>query len=262
MGAAVDDDSRKDKNDWLEEGRFPPAVQPVDFSEMSLDALSFMANIPPQYQALVAAVIAQRAEEEKFRAREKRDKEEELDRLLSGMRQTRQQEIDRNLLAFEIGGKEVTISQGDLRRIMQARMEELRERRERLAHEGGNAEEIRRIDRLLGRYEPAVDRLKEREADAGTIAEVKDLAEKDPPFGEHFQVLANDRVHVTAMSGNDRRISYAAAYLDEDAAGSPRLKDQFAKSASSPISNPSATTQPAIEPQQQSQRLNFGAANF
>jgi hypothetical protein len=81
---------------------------------------------------------------------------------LATARARRQHEIDSNVLNLKIDGEHVEITQGDLRRIMEKRVIDLKQERARLL-QAGDAAAIRRNEELTRKYErekgPAVESL-------------------------------------------------------------------------------------------------------
>lgn len=260
---AKDDPLTTARNGVRHEVRSAPSDFPEDTTRPSLEALAFMANIPPKYWHLLnhlPAVEAARLEQEQKREREAAFWENALEVMAQQQRQ-----IDENRLRLTIDGADVEISQGDLRKAMTARLDELREQRRAVQRSGRGAGDAQRLDRLIEQYEPLIDRLQKEKADTATLAEIQELAKKDPPLCGQIQMFSNERVAVVAISEQQRRVSYATANLDQGGISAFKLREPFARSASPEglaLATAPAVTRPAVENQQQDQRTPFATAGF
>lgn len=243
----MSNDLKDEKKGLPFEGLSSRPGMPADLGSINIDALAFLPNIPAKYRALMPFLAARQNELAQRHQQEKRERAEQISEFASQISAAAQREIDRNVVSLKIGGKDIDISQGDLRKIMTERAEELKEKRARLERSGGSAEEIRRLDDLIEQYDPLIERLKKGKADPATIAAVQNLAEEDPVLSSEIE---NHHGNVpVADATQTRRTSYSAAHLDEGAIAGPSIKDSFTRGAS-----PDYQTQPPA-PEAQENRV-------
>lgn len=212
----------------------PLAPMGAATEHISLDALAFMTTIPARYMHLLGRLPqVQNAHLHDLKMRER---EREFADNLADLVRLSQHQIDSNMLTLKVGGKDIQISQGELRRIMEKRVEALKERRDQLAHSGGDPKEIARLDNLIERYEPVIETTGEGMAKTGTMDEIDGLLEDDPEFKEQVE---RDH-HPKAPVVSDRRTSFSASEFDQGGIVALPLSAAFARSAT-----PDKAPQPA-----------------
>lgn len=205
--------------------------------EVSLQSLTFRFNLPAKYQALVAGSTALHALQAQ-QAEKKNHAQESLTHIFE-MAVLHQQRIDSKMLTLKVGGRDIEISQGELRKIMEERVEALKERREQLLNSGGSPAEIARLDNLIGRYEPVIRTVKRGETTSGTMREIDGLAEDDRPFKARLEKYAAPM----AETANERRISFSSEVLPDEDINAPSLKAVFRQEAA-PVALPQADAAP------------------
>jgi hypothetical protein len=238
MGVIIDDGIQKEIDQFEAKGAFSLADQFRKANEVSLESLAFMAFVPAKYQALVANSNASQAIREQHDEKAKREKQEEKDH--AQRLAAYQQQIDANVLRLSINGADVDISQGDLRKVMQHRVEELEEQKKELLKNGGNPKELRRVDNLIDEYHPIIDDLQNHKADAATMNAIKEVTKEDPPLAERIQSHYSDGLHVTASAVTERQTSLTAEDFASDTSAKSTLKTSFALHASPDIPPPAA----------------------
>ena len=240
MGVIIDSGVKNYIEQLEAKGSFSLAGAFRKANEISLSALATMTFIPPEYQALVENSVAFQVLKNHQEERSKREERER--KHAADLAMLHQLEIDNNVLHLSVNGQELDISQGDLRKAMKQRVEELEEERKQLLKKGGDPKELRRINNLLDEYEPVIDDLQNHKADPSTMNAVQDLLKKDPPLAVRIQSQWNDNAHITA----DKTISKENALTSTDpSTNAPTnliLKDQFAKGASPQIQTSAPTT--------------------
>lgn len=212
----------------------PLAAMAAAPERISLDALAFMASIPPRYMHLLGRIPSQhddRLHELKIRERQRQFLDNVADMVMLS-----QQQIDSTKLTLKVRGKDIKISQGELRKIMEERVVELEERRTQLAQSGGSPDEIQRMDDLIERYKPVIKTMKRDPANDETMKAVGELMGADP----ELESKLDDR---DASAPAAKRQTSAAKEYDTDGIKGPSLSAAFTGSAS-PVSS-TATPEPA-----------------
>ena len=220
----------------------PADMSADDPSNINLNALFFRASVPAKYQALVAPALAIQKEKLQQDQKEKHEHETELSAVY-------QREIDRNILKFSIDGEDIEISQSDLRKSMQARVEVLEERRQALERSGKNPEESKRLGKLIQQYHPMIDDLENQKADAGTSENVKDLMKEDPEWTATLKT--DNTANLVMNSTTDKRTSFSAQAFDDGTIVAPSLKAAFAKGTTPDVQPQPEEQPPALNKTQQ-----------
>jgi hypothetical protein len=225
VGVIVDSSIQEEIERLEARGNFALADLVTARNGVSLASLAFQTTVPAQFAALLSSAPGFQA----MRLRqEHRDRRAEEDR--AAKHAVSQRAIDRNMLTLRLGGEDIEISQGDMRRAMEARVSALEERRRHLLQSGYNPEEVERIEKLTASYKPVINNLKTERASAATTAAIEDLAKRDP--GLMTEINA---VKMEAARGAERRVSFSAAHFSGSGIAAPVIKDVFGKAASLPV---------------------------
>jgi hypothetical protein len=225
VGVVVDSNIQEEIERLEAQGNFALADLVTQRNGVSLAALAFQTSVPARFAALLANAPGFQA----LRARqEHRDRRDENDR--AAKHAVSQRVIDRNMLRLRLGGEDIEISQGDMRKAMEARVTALEERRRQLLRNGQNPEEVERIENLVASYKPVINNLKTERASATTTAAIEDLAKRDS--GLMAEVNA---VKAEALRGAERRASFSAEQFSGSGIVAPVIKDVFGRAASPPV---------------------------
>ncbi len=218
MGVIVDDGIRKEIERLESAGNFSLADLLRGESEVSLQSLAFQASVPARYMTLVTNSAASATVKDRHGGgmRSARDEEDDEER------DAHQRAIDRNILHLRLRGEDVDISQGDMRKAMEARVAALEERRRELLRSGQNPEEVNRIENLVAAYKPVISEIKTGRASAGTTAAIEDLANRDPGLMTEIHAVKAEAVRTP-----ERRASSSAQYFAEGGVAGPSLKAAF-----------------------------------
>lgn len=244
----------KDQDQQRNGVRIEPHSSAADMSagleKISDNALSFMANVPAQYLSRLANSAAYQATRMQHdadigRKRGKSSLKEAFD-----LASLRQQQIDNHKLSLTLGGKDIEITQGELRRVMGVRVEELNEQKLLLERTGGSPEEIERVKKLTDKYGSAMEGLAQGEENPETMNAIYELDQQDPRL---LQLIERSR-GMDAAPTNNRRTSYANETLGDGGIAAPSLMEAFMRRAS-PVAAPEpgpavsapAQRQPATE---------------
>jgi len=204
-------------------------------SEISVAALSFMTNVPAQYQALVANTPAYQAAQKQ---RDEKAKEEEKQKEHAAL-VAYQQQIDSNMLHLTIDGTDVEISQGDLRDLMKKRVDALEKEKRELERSGSDPRELRRVNHLIDEYQPVIDDVDQHKADPSTMNAIQDLTKDDSEFASEIKA----RQATAPSPSND-------ATTQQSPTAPPSLKSTFVENAAPTISpQPDAVPSPVEQPQ-------------
>jgi hypothetical protein len=256
MAVIVDDGVRKEVAQLEAAGKFSLAGQFKKANEVSLESLAFQTTVPAEYAALVensAAFQAMRAQHDEKAKHEHEQEERDAKRAAA----VYQQEIDRNVLSFDVDGHDIQISQGDLRKIMKARLEALEEQKKELQRTGRNPVELKRVDNLIAEYEPAVDDLQKHKADAATMGTVGDLMRRDGELAAQIETHSSHEIQQT----NEEKTSPSAEHTSPGGSATQPLTVTFSRTASPEIQAPSAPA-PQPLPEQRQQKANNTVASI
>lgn len=214
----------------------PPNSLLVDFGTIDPEALAFRAVLPAKYQAILSNHRAHREALAGDGQREDRERKAEgfISEVLSAAE--RQREIDSNPVSLSINGEDFEIEQGDLRKIMEKRLRELREQRDQMIRSGSGAAEIDAMDDLIERYETTTGKLGEGKADESTVRDVQDLMERDPELANLIKENRDTGID-ESLSAGATRTSFAAEQFGEGMAAPP-LRSAFADGGSAPSEAP------------------------
>ena len=215
-------------------------------NQVSLESLAFMTNVPPEYEALVANSFASQA----IRAqRDEKTKEDEQEKKSAvELAAEYQRELDENMLSLNIDGEDIQISQGDLRKAMQKRVEELEEQKKELEKNGGSPEQISKVEGLIGDYNSATTDSENKPLDPKAV---QHLIEEDPTWAEELKNKPPASQSAENVVSGNRRSSFSDDAFNGDGIAAAPLKPVFANSAS-PNPPPTAPIPaPTLEKQQQ-----------
>jgi len=251
MSKILDDEISTEADILEAQGHFGLARMLRDTSEVNLESLASMANVPARFMRFLvnSPIYQQLMLQHEARDKEERNRQDRIHEFANRLAEIHQREIDNNKLTLSVNGKDIEISQGDLRKIMQRRVDELKERQLALSRSGENPEELARITNLIQAYEPVIDETKKGKADAETMADIQELMEKDPQLAAQIERHQIGHVNTKTMATEttDRRTSFSAEYFDSGTISGSSLKDKFTQGAS-PDSLPKPETEaPAID---------------
>ncbi|MFD2257695.1 hypothetical protein ACFSSA_13510 [Luteolibacter algae] len=213
---------------------------------MDPEALSFRAILPAKYQFLVASYRTRQdqLEIDESGFPKKREAEILADTMLSSIQ--RQQEIDAHRLSLQVNGQNLDITQGELRRIMEKRLEELREIRESMIQGGAGSAEISALDETIQKYDETIDDLADGRADATVEEAVQELIEADPGFAEMLENHSNPSVEKTS-SVEIPRTSFAAEQFGDETMQTFSLSDAFSRGGELPEQPSTEINQPGFD---------------
>ena len=254
---------KDEKKDLPFEGLSSRPGMPADLGSVNIDALAFLPNIPAKYRALMPFLAARQNELTQKHQQEKRDRAEQISEFASQISAATQREIDSHVLKFSVDGVDIEMSQGELRKSMERRVDVLKDRIKTLRRSGENPEELHRMENLVQAYGPAIEKAKKGGDDEGTINAAKDLMRQDPEWASSIKNHAHKN-STDADAVNDRRTSYSGANFDAGAIAGPSLKDSFSKGASpdAPQQQQTSAAPPEPEKRQQVASNNFQSLNF
>lgn len=226
---------------------------------MNLDALAFRAMIPAKFQAMLASY--RRHQADLAESDTENSKSRTADKYAHTMLRASeiQQQIDSNRLQLSVGGKAIDIEQGELRQIMEQRLERLKERRALMVEGGASDGDIAALDDLIADYEPLIDDLKDSKADEATIDAIEDLLEKDPELARQLEA-DQDYAAEQSMSAGNVATSFSAEHFEEGGMVAPSLTAAFAQGGS--ITPTSDVPENAPQPDDSGQKLNNTLESF
>lgn len=236
---------------------------PADFSTVDLNALATMGYVPAKYQALMPFIAATRDKLEHQLANQTQDHEDSFLRRAFQAAAEVQRQIDRNMLKLNVDGQDINISQGDLRKIMTNRLEELEKQKKTLEASGANPAALDRINHLIEEYKPAIDETKSGKANAGTMDKIHTLLHDDPTFDQRVKQHGAETINSKTIASDivDRRTSFSAEYFDAGGANGPTLKGTFANGAS-PDAKPAPAATTPVTPEKTAQKVDNAAQSL
>lgn len=256
MGVILDDSAEKEFDQLEAKGAFSLADQFRKAHEVSLESLAFMPFVPAKYQALVANSPANQVMTKQHDEKAK----QEQDRKEHAALVAYQQQLDRTMLRFTIDGQAIELSHGDMRKLMQERLEALEKQRRELQLNGGDPKEIKQVDKLIDAYQPAIKNFDTQPLDAQENS-VKNLAEIDPEFATQAKHRSAEIAEAHLASGS-LRTSFSAEVSPDGGIQASSLMPIFAKSASPAVTPPVPIATPALQKQQQNLNNTLQSAGF
>jgi len=226
----------------------------------NLDALAFKVNIPSKYWVHFTAQNTghlyrmQHAEKEKL---ERGGADDPVASAAQEMMAQTMERINAHPVQLTINGRELDMTQGELRNVMSDRLDELRQRKEQLERNGGSQDEIMAIEGLISDYEPLVERLQTGEADEETFRQIEQLAQEDPVLAAQLQTYDQQASHVYGT----RSTSFASEVFEADDGDRLSSQSDFAMAADPSAIEPE-TAPDAPGPQQPNVEQTLSSMGF
>ncbi len=218
----------------------------VDGGAVDLNTLAFKIMIPEKYLVQLAAsrpyhTLNMRRQEEET---EKRGND--IAAMGSAFAAEQQRQIDSNSLTLNINGLNVGIEQGDLRKIMSERLDELKDKKDHLEQSGAHPSAIMAVSSLIEDYEVLIPELRDAKADEKTVEALQNLIEKDPELATQIMEHSKNSAD-TEYSSEQTRTSFAAEHFDEGGISAPSLKAVFQRESA-----PDGHSKPSVDTSSQS----------
>jgi hypothetical protein len=145
-----------------------------------------------------------------------------------------------------VNGQNLDITQGELRRIMEKRLEELREMRESMIQGGAGSSEISVLDETIQKYDETIEDLADGRADTTTEDAIQELIEADPVLAEMLDNHSNPYAE-KEFSASIPRTSLAAEQFGDDTMQTFSLSAAFSRGGELPIQPSTEINQPVFD---------------